>query len=213
MLHYCNGYTRIFQVYVQMFYLFQRMLQIFLSSCCKSRSGWCIYMHQCMLQAYVSIFAGVSYVCCKCLQRFSSVFRRFSKGFKRSFQVFHVVMLCILQLDVSKIDRDVIHGYVCETAVAAGDTEDGVSDVRDGAVPELGRLFASLLGRSLAHCARRSIAKWRYNLVAASVVVTDQAARQFLVGLCRRPFPSWKMPISSEGPDAQTAAQSDEGCV
>jgi len=104
-------------------------------------------------------------------------------------------------------------GCVWKIAGAAGDVQGGAIDGRDGAVPQPGRLFASLLERSLARslcglrsnasaldqtsCASRSTAKWRYNLVAASVVVADQAARQFVVGLCRRPFPSWKMPISS----------------
>ena len=90
----CNGYTRMFQVYVP-------NVSSFPDVCCKcfiwmlQKYNWMLHIYTCMLQAYVfkcfiQMFARVSCVCCICLQRISSVFRRFRKCFVRLFQVFHL---------------------------------------------------------------------------------------------------------------------------
>jgi hypothetical protein len=72
-----------FKCMFQMFHLFQTYVAIVLFGCCKSRSGYCIYMH--VTSICFQVFSGVSYIClqvfhldvtniCNGFQMFSDVF-------------------------------------------------------------------------------------------------------------------------------------------
>jgi hypothetical protein len=114
-----------FQVYFQMFHLFQTYVASILSGRCKSRSECCIY-----LQWFLNVF-----------QAFSQVFQTLVSSVL--FVFFY--MLQLLYLNVSKVDRFVAHGmrvgsdWRCRGDVV--DVQSGTSDVRGGA----GRLLVRSL--------------------------------------------------------------------
>jgi len=68
--------------------------------CCKSISGYCIYMHVASIcfKCFIRMFASVSSWCCICLQWFSNVFQAFSQVFKMLVSSVSYVFFCMLQL-------------------------------------------------------------------------------------------------------------------
>jgi hypothetical protein len=90
----CNDCTRILQVYVP------NVSHIFSDACCK-----CVYLDVVYFYTYVaSVLSG----CCICLQLFLSVFAFVSDTCFECFSCF-VRMLQLFYLDVSKVDRSVVH--------------------------------------------------------------------------------------------------------
>jgi hypothetical protein len=76
-------------------FIIRRMLQVFLSRCCKSRSGCCIYKHvaSVFFKWFEVFHTFVASVSSGCLQWFLSVFRCFCKCFRCMFQMFHLSSL------------------------------------------------------------------------------------------------------------------------
>jgi hypothetical protein len=78
-------------------FIIRRMLQVFSSGCCKSRSRCCIYKHvaSVFFKWFEVFHTFVASISSGGLQWFPSVFRCFCKCFKRMFQVFHLSSLHI----------------------------------------------------------------------------------------------------------------------
>jgi hypothetical protein len=92
----CNGYTRMFQVYVPNVSSGPDECCKCLSGCCKSISRCCIYMH--IVSMHFKCFKTFHTYACKCfiwmLHMFAMIFNCssgvFRKCFRHLFQVFHL---------------------------------------------------------------------------------------------------------------------------